>query len=201
MSMIIVLIYYLYVFLNCFPTPSTWINSNSITPGAEADGTVILCTCACVCSHKGWNHGPSTTDNSPQHSLSRLPFTCCIWQQVLPAMPSKLHPAHLHHHLRHRLLSRITPTSRSPVCPISHRTKSLQFRPFRIWRYPSAPTHRALFSPFSHPVATHGSVFRTQLPHTGIPVCTLPGLVMGVERQSTLRSDSEGCVRCSDAAQ
>lgn len=116
-------------------------------------------------------------------------------------MPSKLHPAHLHHHLRHRLLSRITPTSRSPVCPISHRTKSPQFRPFRIWRYPSAPTHRALFSPFSHPVATHGSVFRTQLPHTGIQVCTLPGLVMGVERQSTLRSDSEGCVRCSDAAQ
>lgn len=149
-----------------------------------------------VCAHtKDGTMASTPLNNSPQHSLSRLPFTCCVWQQVLPAMPSNLHPAHLHYHLRHRLLSRITPTSRSPVCPISHRTKSPSSGHSGFTLHTGA-----LSSPFSHPVSTHGSVFRTQLPHTGIQVCTLRGLVMGVERQSTLRSDSEGCVRCSDAA-
>lgn len=113
-------------------------------------------------------------------------------------MPSKPHPAHLHYHLRHRLLSGITPTSCSPFCLsrflYSHLSSgsSATLPPPHAWLDRSPPSHT--------PWPTHRSVFRTQIPHTGIQVCALPGLVMGVERQSTLRSDSEGCVRCGDAA-
>lgn len=50
MSMVPVLIYYQYAFLNCFLTVSALINSNSISPGAEADGTESFPTHVQVCA-------------------------------------------------------------------------------------------------------------------------------------------------------
>lgn len=165
---------------------------------------------ACVCAHTKGAPGPSTTEQLSAALTLQTSVPMLHLAEVLPAMPSNPHPAHLHDQTT--LDTHCSLGSHPPPAVLSvqisllpsHTESGAPSSGHSGSSAPLPPLHTGLCSyrlcSPSHTLwPTHRSVFRTQLPHTGIRVCSLPRLVMGVERESTLRSDSEGRVRCRDA--